>query len=494
MSGIFGVVSKGDCGRDLLYGTDYHSHLGTEYGGMAVLGRTLSRHIHNISHSQFKSKFYEDSRHMPGTMGIGVISASDEQPIYLNSKFGPFCVVMNGCVNNADQLAAGLLSRGVSFSEVSKNTVNATELMAKLIVEGDDIVDGIERAFDAIEGSCSLLVLHKDGIYAARDRMGYSPLVIGCRDDATAVTTETTAFPNNGFEIAKYIGPGEIVLLSDAGVETKKAAAPREQICSFLWIYTGFPASTYEGVNAEVVRERCGRFLARRDNDIDVDLVAGVPDSGVGHAIGYAMESRKPYRRPLVKYTPGYGRSYTPPSQDTRDLIARMKLVPIKEVIDGNRIVICDDSIVRGTQLKNFTINKLWGAGAKEIHVRPACPPLMFPCRFNLSTRTLAELVARRAIRTIEGRDTDDVTPYLDHTTEKYRQMVRWIEKDLGVTTLRYQTIDDMVEAIGLPRERLCLYCWNGQCPSAAGACPGACRMAANTRGDTDRCQEPAVI
>lgn len=492
MSGIYGIVSKGDCGKDLLYGTDYHSHLGTEYGGMAILGKSLIRHIHNISHSQFKSKFYEDARHMPGNMGIGVISASDEQPIYLNSKFGPFCIVTNGTVNNADELTAGLLKRGVSFSEVSKGAVNTTELIAKLIVEGDSMVAGIEKALGAIEGSCSLLVLHRDGIYAARDRLGYSPLAIGRRDDAVAVTTETAAFPNNGFRIAKCIGPGEIVLLSEEGIETKKEALGREQICAFLWIYTGFPASTYEGVNAEVVRERCGRFLAKRDADIDVDVVAGVPDSGVGHAIGYAMESRKPYRRPLVKYTPGYGRSYTPPSQETRDLIARMKLVPIKEIIQGNRIVICDDSIVRGTQLKNFTINKLWDAGAKEIHVRPACPPLMFPCKYNLSTRTLAELVARRAIRAIEGRDTGDVAEYLDCRTEKYRKMVAWIEKDLGVTSLRYQAIDDMVAAIGLPREKLCLHCWNGECPREGCACPSQAR-AVSTNKERDRCQQAAA-
>jgi amidophosphoribosyltransferase len=237
------------------------------------------------------------------------------------------------------------------------------------------------------------------------------------------------------------------------------------QICTFLWIYTGFPASSYEGVNAEIVRERCGRFLARRDGDINADVVTGVPDSGLAHGLGYAMESGKPFRRPLVKYTPGYGRSYTPPSQQTRDLIARMKLIPIKEVIDGNSIVLCEDSIVRGTQLKNFAVQKLWDCGAKEIHVRPACPPLMFPCRFNLSTRSIHELAARKAIRSLEGHDIQDVSEYVDHTSDKYRQMIDWIARDLGVVTLRYQTIDDMVEAIGLPREKLCLYCWNGECP-----------------------------
>lgn len=466
MSGIFGVISNGDCTKDLLYGTDYHSHLGTEYGGIAVSGaHGLLRQIHNISQSQFKSKFYEDSRHMPGKAGIGVISALDEQPIYLNSKFGPFCIVTNGLIENINELADGLMKRGVSFSEVTKGVINQTELVAKIVVEGSSITDGIEKVFSAIEGSCSLMILNKDGIYAARDKYGYTPLVLGKRKDAWAVTTETAAFPNNGFEIAKYMGPGEVVLLGEDGPVSKRPAGKTEQICTFLWIYTGFPASSYEGVSAEIVRERCGRALAKRDRDIKVDVVSGVPDSGVGHAIGYAMESGKPYRRPLVKYTPGYGRSYTPPSQAKRDLIATMKLIPIKDVINGNRIVVCEDSIVRGTQLKNFTVKKLWDAGAKEVHARPACPPLMFPCIFNLSTRSIEELVARKAIKSIEGRDIEDVSEYIDHTTDKYKKMIDWIAKDMQVTTLRYQIVEDMVAAIGLPKEKLCLYCWTGECP-----------------------------
>ncbi len=465
MSGIFGVVSKKDCIKDLFYGTDYHSHLGTEFGGIAVLGEGFTRQIHNISQTQFKSKFYEDTKEIIGNKGIGVISAFDEQPIYLNSKFGPFCIVTNGLIENTDELAAKLLKKGASFSEVSKGSVNTTELIAKLIVEGVDYIDGIEKMFDAIEGSCSILLLNKDGIYAARDRFGYTPLVIGKRENAWAVTSETAAFPNNDFEIMKYLGPGEIVLISESGVAQKKSERAINQICAFLWIYTGFPASNYEGISVEIVRERSGRALARRDKDIKVDVVSGVPDSGVGHAIGYAMESGKPYRRPLVKYTPGYGRSYTPPSQETRDLIAKMKLIPIKEIIEGNRIVVCEDSIVRGTQLKNFTINKLWDSGVKEVHVRPACPPLMYPCIFNLSTRTIQELAARKAIRALEGHDIEDVSEYVDHNSSKYKKMVDWIAKDLGVTTLRYQTVDDMVKAIGLPKERLCLYCWTGECP-----------------------------
>ncbi len=473
MSGIFGVVSKADCAEILLYGTDYHSHLGTEYGGIAILGREFTRHIHDLRQSQFKSKFFEGYRQMEGGKGIGVISALEEQPIYQNSRFGPFCLVTNGVVENDEELAARLLKRGISFSEVSRRAVNMTELVAKLISQGTDLVDGIEKMFEAIEGSCSLLLLNRTGIYAARDRFGYTPLVIGRGKDGWAVTTESCAFPNLGFEPVKYLDPGEIVLINEDGlVQQRPGRGKANQICTFLWIYTGFPASDYEGINVEVARERSGRCLARRDKDIQVDLVAGVPDSGIAHGLGYAMESGKPFRRPLVKYTPGYGRSYMPPSQHTRDLIAKMKLIAVREVIEGNSIVICEDSIVRGTQLKNFAIQKLWDGGAKEIHVRPACPPLMFPCIFNLSTRSVAELAARRAIRSLENHDVADVSPYIDDTSEKYAKMVDWIARDLGVTTLRYQTVDDMIKAIGLPREKLCLYCWTGQCPK--GACPKA--------------------
>jgi amidophosphoribosyltransferase len=279
------------------------------------------------------------------------------------------------------------------------------------------------------------------------------------------VTCETSAFPNSDFETVKYLEPGEIVLLNEKGLAQRRKGCPKNQICSFLWIYTGFPASNYEGINTEIVRERCGRCLAKRDKDIKVDVVTGVPDSGLAHAIGYAIESGKPFRRPLVKYTPGYGRSYTPPSQETRDLIAKMKLIPIKEIIDGNSIVVCEDSIVRGTQLKNFTVKKLWDGNAKQVHIRPACPPLMFPCKFNFSTRSINELAARKAIRALEGKDIEDVSEYTDNKSAKYKKMVDWIAKDLEVTTLRYQTVEDMVKSIGLPKERLCLYCWTGEWP-----------------------------
>jgi len=473
MSGIYGIVSKENCVETLFYGTDYHSHLGTEFGGMAVLGEDgeFQRQIHSIAQSQFKAKFYEDSKHMKGNIGIGVISAFDEQPIYLHSKLGPFCIVTNGLLENGEELAAGLRQKGISFSEVSKGKVNEAELIAKLISQGHNFVDGIEKMFGVIEGSCSLLLICKDGIYAARDRHGYTPLIVGERPGDIAITSETSAFPNSNFKIVKSLEPNEIILINNKeGIVQKRPGGKTNQICTFLWIYTGFPASSYEGINTEIVREKCGRCLAKRDKDIKIDVVSGVPDSGAAHAIGYAMESGKPYRRPLVKYTPGYGRSYTPPSQETRDLIARMKLVPIKEIIEGNRIVVCEDSIVRGTQLKNFTVNKLWDCGAKEIHVRPACPPLMFPCKFNLSTRSIHELAARRAIRGLEGQDLEDVSEYVDHTSRKYQKMIEWIKKDLEVTTLRYQTVDDMVAAVGLPKERLCLYCWTGVCPKEGTA------------------------
>ncbi len=473
MSGFFGVVSEKNCNEILFYGTDYHSHLGTEFAGLAILGDEFYRQIHNISQTQFKSKFYEDFKRKYGTKGIGVISAAEEQPIYLQSKFGPFCIVTMGLIENLDTLAKSMLDRGVSFSEIRKGeTVNATELVAKLIIQGQSIIDGIEKMFEQIQGSCCLLLLNKDGIYAARDKKGYLPVVVGRSKEDWAVTTETSAFANTGFEIVHYLHPGEVVLITEKGMVQKRPGRKNKQVCAFLWIYTGFPASNYEGINVELVRERCGRCLARRDKDISVDIVSGVPDSGIAHALGYAMESGKPFRRPLVKYTPGYGRSYTPPSQETRDLVAKMKLIPVKEIIQDSSIVVCEDSIVRGTQLKNFTISKLWSCKAKEIHIRPACPPLLFPCRFNFSTRSINELAARRAIRSIEGRDMEDISEYLDPNSDKYRKMVEWIRKDLGVTTLRYQFLEDMVEAIGLPEEDLCLYCWTGNYPKEDNISP----------------------
>ncbi len=463
MSGLFGVVSKKNCIQTLFYGTDYHSHLGTQFGGMAVWGKELYRKIHDIKQSQFKSKFYEDYNQMIGERGIGVISDKDAQPIYLNSKFGPFAIITNGLLQNADKLIEGLHKSGSSFSDITNGSINSTEVVAKLISQSENIVDGIKYTFSKIKGSCSLLILTKEGIYAARDKMGRSSLVIGKSKNSWAVTTETCAFNNLGFEIKKYLGPAEIVFMSKNGIKQLAKPDKENKMCSFEWIYTSFPASNHESLNVELVRERCGRLLAKND-DIEIDIVSGVPDSGSAHAIGYAMESNKPFRRPLVKYTQGYGRSYSPPSQKTRDLIARMKLVPVRDVIKGNRIVLCDDSIVRGTQLKNYTINKLWASGAKEVHLRIACPPLMFPCHFNTSTRTLKELAARRAIKALEGRiAVKDVHNYLDPSSKKYQKMINWIAKDMNVTSLKYISIDDMIKAIGIAKEKLCVQCWRGE-------------------------------
>jgi len=464
MSGVFGIVSNKNCSDTLLYGTDYHSHMGTEYGGLAVFGKRFYRSIHDISKAQFKTKFFDDYKEMKGHLGIGVVSDRDPQPLLIGSKFGNFAIVVAGLVDNVNELGSELLREGETFGEMSSGGINSVELIAKLITRGKTLSEGIEGVYDRIKGSASILILQKDGIYAARDRLGRTPLVIGEKNGEYVVATETCSFLNLGFRIKKYLTPGEIVFMGKTGLEEKSSGKKTNQICAFLWIYTGYPASTYEGISVELVRERCGRALARKD-EVKADLVSGVPDSGVGHAIGYSMESGFPYRRPLVKYTPGYGRSYTPPSQEIRDLVATMKLIPIKEVICGNRIVLCEDSIVRGTQLKNYTIKKLWECGAKEVHVRPACPPLMFPCRFALSTRSIEELAARKAIFALEGKHIEEVREYIDHQSKKYQEMVEWIQKELGVTTLKYQKIEDMVNAIGLPAEKLCLYCWIGDYP-----------------------------
>jgi amidophosphoribosyltransferase len=464
MSGLFGVVSNDNCISSLYYGTDYHSHLGTEYGGIAFADENgiPIKKIHDIGNSQFKSKFYEGSDKIQSKMGIGVISDKDPQPLSFESKFGTFAVCTAGLVTNKDELAQKLIRKGIPFSEIDRGDINTTELIAHLINQGTDIIDGIEKMYDQIKGSISLLLLTKEGIYCARDRFGVTPLVIGEKDDEIAVASETCSFHNMGFKITKYLGPEEIVFLSPKGVEGIKEGNNHNKICAFLWIYTGFPASTYEGINVEKVRENCGKFLARRDN-VKIDLVSGVPDSGTVHAIGYAMESGKPFRRVLVKYTPGYGRSYTPLTQKIRDHVALMKLIANEDIAKDNRIILCEDSIVRGTQLRNFTLVKLKNAGVKEVHIRPACPPLMFPCIYNLSTRSIKELAARKAIRAIEGKDIEDVSEYLNPRSEKYKKMIDWIAEDLGATSLRYQLIDDMVKAIGLPRERLCLYCWTGE-------------------------------
>ncbi len=467
MGGLFGVVSRQDCSKTLFYGTDYHSHLGTENGGMAVYGEQgFYNTIHSISQAQFKSRFVDDYKEMSGYQGIGAIDDDAPQPLIVRSKFGTFALAATGLITNKDRLTKDLMDKGSSFSEMTGGGINTVEMVAKLINQGDSIVDGIVRMQDAVEGSICALVMTAEGVYAARDKCGRFPLSIGEKSGnggrGFAVATEVSAFPNLGYELVKHLGPGEITLLSLSGLKNLKPENPEKHVCAFLWIYTGYPSSVYEGIPVESARERCGRAIARND-DVAADFVAGIPDSGVGHAIGYAIESGTPYRRPLVKYTPGYGRSYTPPSQEIRDLVATMKLSAVRGVINGSRMVICDDSIVRGTQLKNYTIKKLLDNGAREIHVRPACPPLMFPCVFASSTRSKSELACRRAIRAIEGADIHDVSEYLDHRSEKYRNMVEWIRRDLNVTSLKYLNIEDMIEAIGLPESQLCLYCWRGR-------------------------------
>jgi amidophosphoribosyltransferase len=403
---------------------------------------------------------------MEGCSGIGAIDDESPQPLIFRSKFGVYAVVATGLITNKSELVGELLNEGASFTEVTGGGVNNAEIVASLINRGDNIVEGIASMRGIIEGSICVLVLTAEGIYAARDKVGRFPLALGRSKDPNrksyVVATEASSFENLGYELQRFLGPGEIALLTPDGVRQLKPEGSQKKICSFLWIYTGSPSSIYDGVGVESTRERCGRYLARRDH-VKVDFVAGVPDSGVGHAVGYAMESGIPYRRPLVKYTPGYGRSYTPPTQEIRDLVATMKLVAVRDVIFGSRMVICDDSIVRGTQLKNLTVKKLWDNGAKEIHIRPACPPLMYPCIYASSTRTTSELVCRKAIRAMEGRDLEDISAYLDTTSAKHAKMIDWIRQDLNVTSLRYMTIEDMIAAIGLPADQLCLHCWLGK-------------------------------
>jgi len=466
MTGMMGVISNKDAMNTIFYGTDYHSHLGTKYGGIAYVDEqgNLLKKIHDISNSQFKSKFADELPGIESEMSIGVISDKDPQPLTFLSRFGQYALCMSGLILNNEELRENMIQNGCNFAEVYHGDLNQVDLAANIINNGSSIVEGVMELWKRIEGSASFLILTPEGIYAARDRYGISPLVVGERDGEWAVASESSAFSNLGFKIFKFIEPGEIVKITPNGMKTVARADGKRKICAFLWIYTGFPCADYEGINTEKVRENCGKYLALRD-DVEADLAAGVPDSGTAHAIGYAMEKDIPFRRVLMKYTPGYGRSYTPLTQKERDRVAQMKLIPNEKTIKENRIILCEDSIVRGTQLKNYTVTKLREAGAKEVHVRPACPPLMFPCRYMLSTRDKSELVTRRAIKSLEGRDLEDeeLEEYLDHGSEKYARMVEWIAKDLGLDTLQYQRLDDMVKAIGLPEDELCLYCWNGK-------------------------------
>ncbi len=465
MGGYFGVVSKTDCVSDLFYGTDYHSHLGTRRGGLAVhSGEGMSRFIHDISNAQFRSKFEYDVLKLHGRMGLGVISDSEDQPIIIGSHLGTYAIVTVGRIANAAELvqkAYGL--RSAHFSEMSGGEVNATELVALFINQGATFAEGIEIAQNAISGSCSMLLLTDKGIYAARDKLGRTPVIIGQKPGSYAATMETCAFPNLGFEPVKELGPGEVVLMTPDGIETVTLPRHRCQMCSFFWVYYGYPASTYEGINAENARYRCGAALARRDN-VEVDMVAGVPDSGTGHAMGYALEKRVPFRRPFIKYTPTWSRSFMPQDQSTRDLVARMKIIPIRELIQGRRLLFCEDSIVRGTQLRD-TVQRLFDRGAKEVHMRPACPPLVFGCKFLNFSRSKSEmdLASRRAIKELEGNDGPPPARYYDPDSPEYSAMVERIRTRLGLTSLKYQRLEDLVSSIGLPKERLCTYCWDAK-------------------------------
>ena len=465
MGGFFGVAAKSDCIQDLFYGTDYHSHLGTKRGGLASHdGAGFHRYIHNITNAQFRSKFEDDLPKMRGRLGIGVISDYEDQPLLIGSHLGVYAIVTVGVVRNLDDLARqAFQKRTTHFSEMAGGEINPTELVATLINQEASFEAGIQRAQEAVEGSCSILILTADAVYAARDRVGRTPIVLGTKDGAWAAASETCAFPNLDYRVERYLGPGEIVRLTAEGVEQLKAPGDRLRICSFLWVYYGYPASSYEGINVEVVRNRCGAALARRDK-VEVDLVAGIPDSGTGHAIGYANEARLPYGRPFAKYTPTWPRSFMPQDQTVRELVARMKLIPVRELIDGKRVLFCEDSIVRGTQLKD-TIARLYEAGAREVHMRPACPPLVYGCKFlNFSrSRSELDLAGRRAIHHLEGDCRDCHMTYVDPDSAKFRSMIEVIRARLDLTTLQYQRLDDLVAAIGLPKEKLCTYCWDGQ-------------------------------
>lgn len=463
MGGFFAVASKKDCVSDLFFGTDYHSHLGTRRAGMATLDSGgFTRFIHNIENAQFRSKFQDELDKMRGPMGIGIISDYEDQPLIIGSHLGTYAIVTVGLVRNLEVLAKEAFGKGMHFSEMVKGEVNPTEVVASLVDMGSSFAEGIGIAQEAIRGSCSMLILTREGIYAARDKLGRTPVVLGEKPGAYAASLETCAFPNLGYRVTRYLGPGETVLLTPEGVHQVRTPGEAMQICAFLWVYYGYPASSYERINVEVVRNRCGEALARREQ-AQVDIVAGIPDSGTGHALGYASAAGIPYRRPFVKYTPTWPRSFMPHDQGKRDLVARMKLIPIEEWIAGRRILFCEDSIVRGTQLKE-TIQRLFDYGAKEVHMRPACPPLVYTCQFlNFSrSRSELDLAARKAIFEIQGQAEENLDRYADPDSELHAAMVEQIRRRLGLTSLRYQRLEDLVQAIGLPKKRLCTHCWDG--------------------------------
>ncbi len=463
MSGFFGVVSRTSCVEDVFYGTDYHSHLGTKRAGMVFIvpGKGFRRRIHSIENSYFRNKFEDDLNTFKGNSGMGIISDTDPQPILFNSHLGRFAIVTVSRLLNLDDLEKRFLEKKYHFTENFEGNINPTEVIANLICEKEDFISGIENVFENIKGSCSLLILTEEGIIAVRDKLGRTPVVIGKKEGSMAVAVETCSFPNTGYETDYYLGPGEIVKITSDGYTRLKDPGDKMQICAFLWVYYGYPPSYYEGINVDECRNRCGAALARRD-DVEADLVCGIPDSGVGHAIGYSNEKGIPYKRAYSKYTPTWPRSFMPQNQEMRDLVAKMKLIPNKAVIEGKRMVFLDDSIVRGTQLKDNTID-LRKSGAAEVHMRIACPPLLYPCQFlNFSqSRTPLELAGRKAVHQLEG-DNEDLAEYSDPDSEKHRKMVGKIAETLNLDSLMYQRLDDLVEAIGLPKEKLCTHCWDG--------------------------------
>ena len=467
MGGIFGVVGKNDCVMDLFFGVDYHSHLGTRRGGMAVFnGEHFNRVIHNIENSPFRTKFERDVEELQGNMGIGCISDEDPQPLLIQSHLGSYAITTVGKVANHEDIVKKLYEQGkVHFQEQSGGKINANELIATLIDSKASFKEGLEYVQDTVKGSISVLLLTKDGIYAARDRYARTPLVIGHKEDTYCITFENHAYLNLGYDFYKELGPSEIVFITPDKIYD--IAPPRKEmkICSFLWVYFGYPTASYEGVNVESMRYNCGRLLARRD-DIKADIVAGVPDSGTAHAIGYANESGIPFARPFIKYTPTWPRSFMPPNQSQRSLIARMKLIPVQELIRGKDMLLIDDSIVRGTQLRE-TAEFLYNSGAKKVHVRPACPPLLFGCKYLNFSRSKSDydLITRRIIREREGENVSKelLYDYADPDSKNYKEMVEEIRKIQDFSSLRFHRLDDLMESIGIEPCKLCTYCWNGR-------------------------------
>lgn len=467
MGGFFGVASKEDCVFDLFYGIDYHSHLGTRRAGMAVYDSNngFDKAIHNIENAPFRTKFYSESTSMKGNLGIGCISDFESQPILIRSHHCTFAITTVGKINNIEYIVENVIGKGCHFFEMRNGEINATELVAAIINQKDNFIDGIRYAQEVIDGSVSMLILTPMGIYAARDKLGRTPIVLGEKPDGFCASFESFAFLNLGYKKLRELGAGEIAIMTPDEVKTLVAPGENMKVCAFLWTYYGYPSSSYEGRGVETVRYECGRLMARRD-DAKPDLVAGIPDSGVPHAVGYANESGIPYARPFVKYTPTWPRSFMPPNQSKRHLIAKMKLIPIHELIEDKKLLLIDDSIVRGTQLGETT-EFLYETGAKEVHIRVGCPPLLFGCKYLSFSRSSSEmeLITRRVIAKLEGKEPDRETlkEYVDPEGDKYKKMIDMICEQLHFTSLRYHRIDDMIEAIGLPADKICTYCWNGE-------------------------------